>query len=78
VSTQLAPPARRLILVSTPLAIAAVSVFHPQDNPAELGGAVSRWMTVHLLQLVLSILLAACIWLLLDGWYAAAAGPVSW
>jgi hypothetical protein len=55
-----------------------VSVFHPQDHPAELGGAVSRWMTVHLLQLVLSILLAACIWLLLDGWYAAAAGPVSW
>ena len=66
-STQLAPPARRLILVGTPLAFAAVSAFHPQDHPAELGGAVSRWMTVHVLQLVLSILLAACIWLLLDG-----------
>ena len=36
---------------STEGAFAAVSVFHPQDHRAELGGAVFRWMAVHILQL---------------------------
>jgi hypothetical protein len=44
-------PTRRLIVLGAPLTFAAVSVFHPLDHPAELGGAVARWMTVHVLQL---------------------------
>jgi hypothetical protein len=68
--------AGRLMLLGTPLLFAGVSVFHPQDHPAELGGAVSRWMAVHLLQLVLSVLLSICIWELVDGIRSRAATAV--
>jgi hypothetical protein len=64
---------RRLVLVGTPLAFAAVTVFHPMASPDEPGLAVGRWMAVHILQVPLLILLAYCIWILLDGLQSAAA-----
>lgn len=65
---------RRWFVVGTPLVFAGVSVFHPMDHPAELtGGGVSRWIAVHLLQLVLSVLLAISVWLLLEGLQSRAA-----
>lgn len=65
---------RRWFVVGTPLVFAGISVFHPLSHPAELaGGGVSRWIAVHLLQLVLSVLLAISVWLLLDGIQSRAA-----
>ena len=59
--------ARRLLLLSGPLAFAGLTLLHPHDDPHELGDAVGRWLVVHALQLVLSVLLAYSIWILLDG-----------
>jgi len=59
-------PARRLVLLSTPVAFAALTVFHPAEDPQDLGGDVTVWMTVHVIQLVLSVFLAYCLWFLLE------------
>lgn len=58
---------RRVVLLGAPSAFAVLTLFHPSAHPADLGGATTRWMTVHVGQLVLSVLLAYCIWFLLDG-----------
>ena len=64
--------AARLIMLGTPLAWAVLSVLHANDHPGE-GGSVGRWMTVHLGQLVLTVLLAYSIWALLQGLSSSAA-----
>lgn len=58
---------RRLILLGPPLALAVLTTFHPLQHPAELEGAVTRWLALHVLQVVLCGLLAYSIWILLDG-----------
>jgi hypothetical protein len=64
---------RRLVLLGTPLAFAAVTLLHPMASPDEPGLALGRWWAVHLLQIPLTILLAYCIWILLDGLHGTAA-----
>jgi hypothetical protein len=64
---------RRLVLLGTPLAFAAVTLLHPMASPDEPNLALGRWWTVHLLQIPLTILLAYCIWILLDGLRSTAA-----
>jgi hypothetical protein len=60
---------RRLILLGTPLAFAVVTTLHPTSGagPGDLSLPLTRWFTVHGLQVVLTVLLAYCIWILLDG-----------
>jgi hypothetical protein len=60
---------RRLILLGTPLAFAIVTTLHPTTGagPGDLSLPVARWLTVHGLQVILTVLLAYCIWILLDG-----------
>jgi hypothetical protein len=67
--------ARRLILLGTPLAFAVVTTLHPTTGagPGDPSLPVTRWLTVHGLQVVLTVLLAYCIWILLDGIHNRAA-----
>lgn len=64
---------RRLVLLGTPPAFAALTLFHPEQHPGQLEDA-TRWMTVHVGQLVFSVLLAYCVWFLLQGIAGRAAG----
>jgi hypothetical protein len=64
---------RRLVLLGTPPAFAALTLFHPAEHPGHLEDT-TRWMTVHVGQLVLSVLLAYCVWFLLEGISGRAAG----
>jgi hypothetical protein len=64
---------RRLILLGPPLALAVLTVFHPLAHPAELEGSATRWLTLHALQLLLSVFLAYSVWTLLDGMVGRAA-----
>ena len=68
-SIQSTPLLGRLILLGTPLAFAVVTVLHPTTGagPGQLGLPVDRWLIVHGLQVVLTVFLAYCIWILLDG-----------
>ena len=60
---------RRLILLGTPLAFAVVTTLHPTTGagPGDPSLPVARWLTVHSLQVILTVMLAYCIWILLDG-----------
>jgi hypothetical protein len=60
-------PARRFVMLATPPAFAALTLLHPSDHPQHLEDAVNRWLVVHVVQLILCVLLAYCIWFLLDG-----------
>lgn len=53
-------------LLATPLAFAVLTLFHPFVHPADMDGT-GRWLTVHVLQLVLLVPLAQCVWSLLRG-----------
>jgi len=66
---------RRMILLGTPLAYAVVTTLHPTTGagPGDPGLPVNRWLTVHGLQVILTVLLAYCIWILLDGIHNRAA-----
>lgn len=64
---------RRLVLLGTPPAFAALTLLHPAQHPGHLEDT-TRWMTVHVGQLVLSVLLAYCVWFLLEGIPGRAAG----
>jgi hypothetical protein len=74
-SIQSQSPLRRLILLGTPLAFAVVTTLHPTTGagPGDLSLPLTRWFTVHGLQVVLTVLLAYCIWILLDGIHNGAA-----
>ncbi len=66
---------RRMILLGTPLAYAVVTTLHPTTGagPGDPDLPVNRWLTVHGLQVILTVLLAYCIWILLDGIHTRAA-----
>ncbi len=64
---------RRLALLGPPLMLAALTLFHPLNHPADLEGGVTRWLTLHVLQLAFSVLLAYSVWTLLDGLVGRAA-----
>ena len=53
---------KRVGLLGAPLAFAALTLFHSHHSPSELGEDITQWMVVHALQLVLSVLLAYCLW----------------
>ena len=60
---------RRLILLGTPLAFAIVTTLHPTTGagPGDLSLPLARWLTVHALQVILTVLLAYCIWMVARG-----------
>ena len=64
---------KRVGMLSAPLAFAALTLFHSHTSPSELGEGITRWMVVHSLQLILSVLVAYCVWWILDGIRGAAA-----
>lgn len=64
---------RRLVLLGPPLALAVLTLFHPLSHPADLEGATTRWLTLHVLQLVFTVFLAYSVWTLLDGLAGSAA-----
>jgi hypothetical protein len=74
-SHQSSPILRRLILLGTPLAFAVVTILHPTTGagPGDPSLPTTRWLTVHSLQVVLTVLLAYSIWILLDGIHNRAA-----
>jgi hypothetical protein len=66
---------RRLIMLGTPLAFAVVTALHPTTGagPGDVSLPVTRWLVVHGLQVILTVFLAYCIWMLLDGIHNRAA-----
>jgi hypothetical protein len=64
---------KRVVMLSAPLAFAALTLFHSHHSPGGLGEDITRWMVVHSLQLVLSVWLAYCVWWILAGVRGAAA-----
>jgi len=63
--------ARRLVLRGTPIAFGVASLLHPVPGRQPIVDALEprlgRWLGVHVAQLVLLILLAATLWLLVEG-----------
>jgi hypothetical protein len=69
---------RRLLLLSTPLALGLLEALHPVIRDARtayqvLEYQVGWWIALQLLQIVLSCLLALLVWRLLKGSHGAAA-----
>jgi hypothetical protein len=63
--------ARRLVLLGTPVAFGLASLLHPLPRGRSIVDALEpslgRWLTVHVIQLLLLGLLAATLWPLVDG-----------
>ena len=63
--------ARRLVLRGTPVAFGVVSLLHPVPGSRPIVEALEpvlrRWLLVHVIQLGLLVLLAATLWLLVEG-----------
>jgi hypothetical protein len=68
---------RRLVLRGTPVAFGVVSLLHPVPGSRPIVEALEpdlrRWLVVHVAQLALLALLAATLWLLVDGLSSGAA-----
>ena len=58
---------RRALVLAVPPTFAALTLFHPEEDPHQLGAGVTQWLLVHTAQLVLTVLLAYAIWILLEG-----------
>lgn len=59
--------ARRILVIGVPMAFAVISVFHPQVDPiADLADQVTWWITLHLLQIPMLLLMGCAILAL--GW----------
>jgi hypothetical protein len=59
---------RRLVLLGTPLALAVLEVFHPQPDSVAEGIEQGEWfLWFHMIQLVLTGLIALAVYLLTDG-----------
>jgi hypothetical protein len=61
---------RRVVPLATPIAVGLVTAIHPivRGAPsADLQGRAGVWLAVHVIQLALFCLLAATVWLLVDG-----------
>ena len=63
--------ARRLVLRGTPVAFGIASLLHPVPGSGPIVDALEprlgRWLGVHVAQLALLVLLAATLWLLVEG-----------
>lgn len=61
-------PIRRLLILGPPLALAVWETLHPREDTKEPVMEIATWfMTFHLVQLPLIVLLAASVYLLADG-----------
>lgn len=63
--------ARRLLLLGTPLLLAAALWFHPHGGanlPETLSGVLDTWLPLHVALLPLFGLLGVCLYVLLDGY----------
>lgn len=59
---------RRLVLLGTPLALAVLEVFHPQPDSVAEGVEQGAWfMWFHMIQLLLTGLIALAVYLLTEG-----------
>ena len=59
---------RRLVLLGTPLALLGLEIAHPVfSSMEELLPSADRWLVVHVIQIPLFGLLAAAVYLLVDG-----------
>jgi hypothetical protein len=59
--------ARRILVIGVPTAFAVISVFHPQIDPiADLADQVTWWITLHMLQIPMFLLMGCAILAL--GW----------
>ena len=64
----------QVVVLAAPLVWVVVAFLHPLDEPYEgIADEANRWIFVHLAQLVLTPMLAAGVWLLMDGIESAAA-----
>ena len=64
----------QLVVLAAPLAWVAVAFLHPDSEPYEgIADEADRWISVHVMQLLLTPVLAAGVWLLVDGIHSAAA-----
>ena len=75
---QLPTPARRLLLIGPPFALAVLTIFHPHpdENTQALADASTWFMAYHMIQLPLIGLVAISVFLLADGFGRASAWPV--
>jgi hypothetical protein len=70
---------RRLVLLGTPLALAVLEVFHPQPDSVAEGIEQSEWfLWFHMIQLVLTGLIALAVYLLTDGLEGRAVSVSRW
>lgn len=70
---------RRLVLLATPLALAVLEIFHPQPDSVTEGVEQGGWfLWFHLIQLVLTGLIALAVYLLTDGLAGRAVSVSRW
>jgi hypothetical protein len=70
---------RRLVLLATPLALAVLEIFHPQpDGVAEAVEQGGWFLWFHMIQLVLTGLMALAVYLLTDGLAGRAVSVSRW
>ena len=70
---------RRLVLLGTPLALAVLEIFHPQPDSVAEGVEQGGWfLWFHMIQLVLTGLIALAVYLLTDGLAGRAVSVSRW
>ena len=70
---------RRLVLLGTPLALAVLEVFHPQPDSVSEGVEQGGWfLWFHMIQLLLTGLIALAVYLLTDGLAGRAVSVSRW
>ena len=70
---------RRLVLLGTPLALAVLEVFHPHPDGVAEGIEQGEWfLWFHMIQLVLTGLIALAVYLLTDGLEGRAVSVSRW
>jgi hypothetical protein len=70
---------RRLVLLATPLALAVLEVFHPHPDSVAEGVEQGGWfLWFHMIQLVLTGLIALAVYLLTDGMAGRAVSVSRW
>jgi hypothetical protein len=70
---------RRLVLLATPLAFAVLEIFHPQPDSVAEGVEQGGWfLWFHMIQLLLTGLIALAVYLLTDGLAGRAASVSRW
>ena len=70
---------RRLVLLGTPLALAVLEIFHPQPDSVAEGVEQGGWfLWFHMIQLLLTGLIALAVYLLTDGLAGRAVSVSRW